>query len=153
MGAYLVGEVRQKKDYERSRSSGEDVQEVVRDELGDPVRDSAGEPVRVWTIEVDDADTERGFGRFKVTVFSVRQPMPPEKTDDSPYRRIELVGLSAKPWVDSGWCRGERKPGVAHQCRARIAWSFTAEGIQAPGQPARTAVPAATAANGKGGSG
>jgi hypothetical protein len=151
LGAFLVGEVRPKRDYERSRSEGVDIQEVVRDESGDPVRDASGEPVKVWTIEVDDAEMDRGFGRFKVTVHSVRQPVPPARVDDSPYRRIELVGLSAKPWIDSGWCRGERRRGEAHKCRARIAWTFTAEGIQAPG--AKPAGEKVAAGNGRAGSG
>lgn len=148
-GAYLVGEVRSVKDYRRSKLEGADVQEVLRDDVGDPVRDGSGEPVRVWSVEVDDANTERGFGRVRVKVFSVRQPVPPPREGDSPYRRIELVGLSARPWIDSGWCRGDNDGG-GHKCRARLAWSFTAEGIRAPQPTAK----AATAGNGRqGGSG
>ena len=120
--------------------------QVDFDRLGDEdnqARDKHG--VRVWVVKVMDQDPDAGrFGRsteVKVKIAAPHQPVPPDGVSlpgGVQVRPVEFFGLTATPYVDSTGCRGTSKP---HKCRSRLAWSFRATSMVAPGS-----VPADTAA-------
>jgi hypothetical protein len=84
----------------------------------------------VWQVTVLDADEEAGK---KDTALSVKfvakvQPVPPENTTSFPWTPVEFKGLTALAWID------DNGP------RPRIAWSYRAEEMVAPGE-GRTSKP------------
>jgi hypothetical protein len=110
-------------------------------------RDESG--VRVWVVKVSDQDPEAGkFGRsneVKVKVSSAYQPMPPagiELPGGITVRPVEFVGLTATPYADTNPCKGTSKP---HKCRARLAWSYRADEMVAPGSATASTSVAASA--------
>ncbi|HYN30669.1 MAG TPA: hypothetical protein VES95_12510 [Dermatophilaceae bacterium] len=54
--------------------------------------------------------------------------MPPENKSGFPWTPVEFVGLTALAWIDD------------NGNRPRLAWSFRAEGMVAPGSGGGTAV-------------
>jgi len=126
-GAWLVSAVQPVRDYDRS-SREVTVQEVVRDEAGQPVLVD-GEPQLVWQVEILDGDEDvtGESKKVKVKIVSVRRPVPPPATSGTPFRPVVLVGLSVSPWLNRDRCRVEL--GKAHRCGARQAWSYYATGL------------------------
>ncbi|GAB3055115.1 hypothetical protein GCM10027053_14910 [Intrasporangium mesophilum] len=78
----------------------------------------------VWQVVVLDADEQAGKRETAVTVklLAKVQPVPPENKTPFPWTPVEFVGLTALPYVE------ETSMG-----RGRIAWSFRAESMIAPG--------------------
>jgi len=135
-GAWLVSAVQPVRDYARS-SREVTVQEVVRDEAGNPVLVD-GEQHAVWQVEVVDGDEEVTGEAKKVRVkfVSVRRPVPPPAAPGTPFRPVVLEGLRVSPWVNRDRCRVEQ--GKPHRCGARQAWSYWATGLRAVNEaPAR----------------
>lgn len=78
----------------------------------------------LWQCTVIDADDDAGRKEIGVSVkFAAEvQPVPPKNTSNLPWTPVEFVGLTALPYIDES---GNR---------ARIAWSFRAQGFTTPGQ-------------------
>ena len=84
----------------------------------------------LWQVTVLDADEEAGK---KETALSIKiaakvQPVPPDNGTPFPWTPVEFVGLTALPYVDD------------NGARPRLAWSFRAEGMTAPGKGAKPSV-------------
>jgi hypothetical protein len=135
-GAWLVSAVQPVRDYARS-SREVTVQEVVRDEAGNPVLVD-GEQHAVWQVEVVDGDEEvtGEAKKVRVKIVSVRRPVPPPAAPGTPFRPVVLEGLRVSPWVNRDRFRVEQ--GKPHRCGARQAWSYWATGLRAVNEaPAR----------------
>lgn len=101
-----------------------------------PKRDDGSRPqatdkdtgLLMWQAIVLDADEEAGKKDTALTVkFAAKhQPVPPENKTPFPWTPVEFVGLTALAYVD------DSAP------RPRIAWSFRAEGMVAPGEAGKT---------------
>jgi len=111
-------------------------------------RDESG--VRIWAIKVMDQDPEAGrFGRsteVKVKVAAEHQPVPPAGLPlpgGVKVTPVEFVGLTATPYADTNSCKGMNKP---HKCRARLAWSYRATEMVAPGTASAETTQASAAA-------
>jgi hypothetical protein len=78
----------------------------------------------MWQATVLDADEDAGRKDTAVSVkFAAKVvPVPPENKSGFPWTPVEFVGLSALPYVDDNGGG-----------RARLAWSFRADGMTAPG--------------------
>jgi hypothetical protein len=127
-GAWLVTSVEPSRDFKRSTREVT-VQEVVRDEAGQPVL-LDGEQQAVWQVEVVDGDEDvKGEAKkVKVKIVSVRRPVPPAPSGDTPFRPVVLEGMWVSPWVNTDRCRVEQ--GKPHRCGARQAWSYWATGLR-----------------------
>lgn len=81
----------------------------------------------VWQVVVLDADELAGKKDTAVSVklLAKQQPVPPENKTPFPWTPVEFVGLTALAYVE------ETSTG-----RSRVAWSFRAESMVAPGQSA-----------------
>jgi hypothetical protein len=121
-GAFMVGEVQAMRDFDRS-TKDQAVQAVDRD---------TGE--LVWTVDVVDADPEARERTIRVKVAAPVQPVPPDAMPGAPFRPVEFDGLTATPYV-----------AMTASGRGRLAWSFRATGMRAPGRVS------AGAGNGKAG--
>jgi hypothetical protein len=119
-GCFVVGEVQAMRDFDRS-TRDQAVQAVDRD-TGD----------LVWSVDVVDADPEARERTVRVKVLGSVQPVPPAAMEGVPFRPVEFEGLTATPYV-----------ATTASGRGRLAWSFRATGMRAPGR-----VPAGV--NGKG---
>ena len=127
-GAWLVSAVEPCRDFKRS-SRDVVVQEVVRDEAGEPVLVD-GEQQAIWQVEVLDGD-EQVTGeakKVKVKIVSMRRPVPPAQVAGTPFRPVVLEGLSVQAWVNRDRCRVEQ--GKPHSCGARQTWSYWATGLR-----------------------
>ena len=107
-------------------------------------RDEHG--VRIWVVKVMDQDPEAGkFGRsteVRVKLAAEHQPVPPAGLPlpgGVKVTPVEFIDLTATPYADTNSCKGINKP---HKCRARLAWSYRASAIVAPGS-ATAGMPAA----------
>ncbi len=122
-GALFLG-VEAATDFEKRGQGGDD---QVRDK-------ETGE--RVWLVKVLDLDPEAGkFGaskEVKVKVISPQQPVPPAAAIPGYPPAVEFTGITVSPWADQQKCKGPIKPGMAHRCKARLAWSIRATGITEP---------------------
>ena len=123
-GAYVVSEVTKMRDFDKSTKDNE-VQAFDED---------SGLPV--WTVDVMDADesVRKADRQVSVRIAAKVQPIPPDKLAGTPFRPVEFDGLSATPYVS------ENGAG-----RSRLAWSFRATGMHAPGKANGKAAPAAPA--------
>lgn len=79
----------------------------------------------LWQVTVLDADENAGKkdSAISLKILARVQPVPPENKSGLPFTPVEFVGLTALAYVE------ESASG-----RSRIAWSFRAEGLVAPGQ-------------------
>lgn len=120
--AYVVTEVEQARDFDRS----------TPDRFVQAIDQDTGFPV--WEVGVHDADPNARKANRMITVKIVaeHQPVPPEAVPGTPFRPVEFEGLMVTPYLDDKPCRGP-KEGERHRCRARIAYSFRATGMRAPG--------------------
>jgi hypothetical protein len=82
----------------------------------------------VWVVRALDAneDAARFGAEFKVKITADHQPVPPEKLPGFPFPPVEFDGLTITPYANN---------------KGRIAHSFRAKGMQAPGGAARKAAP------------
>lgn len=116
-GAFLVGEVEPVTDYNApQRSDGSRPQQLDKDTN-----------LPLWSVQVLDADSEasKRDKTLTVKIAAKHQPVPPSNDTPFPFTPVEFVGLTALPWVDDS---GNGRP--------RIAWSFKADDLAAPGQAA-----------------
>jgi hypothetical protein len=83
----------------------------------------------VWIVRALDANEEAvKFGaEFKVKISADHQPVPPEKTAGFPFAPVEFVALTITPYANN---------------KGRIAHSFRAGSMQAPGGAGRATKPA-----------
>jgi hypothetical protein len=74
----------------------------------------------VWVVRALDANEEAArFGaEFKVKISADHQPVPPEKLPGFPFPPAEFDGLTITPYANN---------------KGRIAHSFRASGLRAPG--------------------
>lgn len=112
-GAFVISEVTPVSDFDRSTKAK---QVQAADKL-------TGEPV--WQVQVMDADpaARKGQQVFTVKIPGQYQPVPPETLAGTPFRPVELVGLTVTPYVDSK--------------TNRMAVSLRATEMRAPGQGRR----------------
>ena len=112
-GAYLVSEVTPVLDFEKS-SRETKVQQVDK-ETG----------LLLWSVDALDADPEARKQSKTVSVkfAAPHQPVPPANASGMPFTPVVFEGLTALPYVDE------------NGTRARLAWSFRAEAMAAPGEP------------------
>jgi hypothetical protein len=80
--------------------------------------------LRMWQAVVLDADDQAGRRETAVLVkFAAEvQPVPPHNDTPFPWTPVEFVGLTALPYVDESGMR------------PRLAWSYRAESMIAPGE-------------------
>lgn len=112
-GAYLKGAVEPVADFNASkREDGSRPQQVDKDT-----------GLLMWQAVVLDADEEAGKKDTAITVkFAAKvQPVPPSNKSGLPWTPVEFVGLTALPYVDD------------NGNRPRLAWSYRAEDMKAPG--------------------
>jgi hypothetical protein len=112
-GAEMKGEVQPVADFNApKREDGSRPQQLDKD---------TGLPL--WQVVVLDADEEAGKKDTAVTVKIAAkfQPVPPANNTPFPWTPVEFVGLTALPYVDD------------NGNRPRLAWSYKAEDICAPG--------------------
>jgi hypothetical protein len=121
-GCFVVGEVEVLRDFDRS----------TKDQAVQAVDRNTGE--LVWTVDVIDPDPETRDRTMRVKLLAPVRPVPPEAMPGAPFRPVEFDGLTATPYV-----------ATTASGRSRLAWSFRATGMRAPGR-----VPAA-AGNAKAG--
>ena len=110
-GCFAVGEVEPMRDFDRS-TKDQAIQAVDRD---------TGE--LVWTVDVIDADPETRDRTVRIKLLAPVQPVPPEQAPGVPFRPVEFDGLTATPYV-----------ATTGTGRSRLAWSFRATGMRAPGR-------------------
>lgn len=111
-GAYLLGDVEAVEDLNLKQAGVDDYQQ----------RDKAT-GLRLWAVRVVDVDPRgrRGQAEIVVRVASDVMPVPPAPVGAMPFRPVVFDGLTVTPWLDD---RG---------FRARIAYSYRATGMRAPG--------------------
>jgi hypothetical protein len=110
-GCYGVGEVQAMRDFDRSTK--DQVVQAVDRETG----------LLVWTVDVVDADPDARERTVRVKLLAPVQPVPPEAAEGVPFRPVEFDGLTATPYV-----------ATTASGRGRLAWSFRATGMRAPGR-------------------
>ncbi len=125
-GAYVVSEVEPVRDFEES--TAERFVQQLDKQTGLPL----------WAVSVLDADPEarKGDKTVVVKIMDTHKPVPPETTGGTPFRPVEFEGLTVTPYLDDKACRGP-KGGERHRCRARVAYSLRATGMQAPAKGAK----------------
>src|SRR3954462_5313096 len=74
----------------------------------------------VWVVRALDANEEAArFGaEFKVKITADHQPVPPAKIAGFPFAPVEFDGLTITPYANN---------------KGRVAYSFRAAGLRAPG--------------------
>lgn len=112
-GAYLKGSVEPVMDFNAAK----------REDGSRPQQTDKDTGLLLWQAVVLDADEEASKKDTAVTVkFAAKvRPTPPENTSGMPWTPVEFVDLTALPYVDD------------NGNRPRMAWSFRAEGMVAPG--------------------
>jgi hypothetical protein len=121
MGAFMKGAVEKVLDFNAPKlPDGSRPQQVDKD---------TGLPL--WQVTVLDADEQAGKKDTAVTVkIAARvQPVPPNNESGTPFRLVEFVGLSALPYVE--YLNGKNREG---KDSTRVAWSYRADDIVAPGE-------------------
>ena len=114
-GAFLKGQAEPVADFNAPK----------RDDGSRPQTKDKDTGLLLWQVVVLDADEEASKREtaLSVKIAAKVAPVPPENKSGMPWTPVEFVGLSAMPYVE------ESATG-----RGRIAWSFRAEGMVAPGQ-------------------
>ncbi len=112
-GAFVVSEVMPMIDFDKS--SGENRVQATDRETGAPM----------WQVEVLDGDPAAPKRSRTVTVkfAASTQPSAPTNSSGTPFTPVVFEGLMALPYI-------ERSGDFS-----RIAWSFRASGMRAPGKP------------------
>ncbi|TDK89955.1 plasmid replication, integration and excision activator [Mycolicibacterium mucogenicum] len=117
LGAFLVSEVTPMIDFDKS--SGENRVQARDRDTGLPM----------WQVEVLDGDPAAPKRSRTVTIkfAAATQPTAPANSSGTPFTPVVLEGLMALPYV-------ERSGDFS-----RIAWSYRASGMTAPGKPSAAA--------------
>lgn len=112
-GAFVVSEVTPMIDFDKS--SGENRVQATDRDTGSPM----------WQVEALDGDPAAPKRSRTVTIkFASRtQPVAPTNSSGTPFTPVVFEGLMALPYI-------ERSGDFS-----RIAWSFRASGMTAPGKP------------------
>jgi len=76
----------------------------------------------MWAIDVIDADPEARSRTVKVKILAQDQPSLPPAPAGLPFTPVEFTGLTVTPYVTQA---------------GRLAYSFKATGVRAPGRAAR----------------
>lgn len=113
-GAFLKGQAEPVPDFKEPKRADDTRPQAVDKDTGLPL----------WQVVVLDADE---VASKRETALSVKipakvAPVPPENRTGTPWTPVEFVELTALPYVEETAAGG------------RIAWSFRAEGMVAPGQ-------------------
>ena len=113
LGAFLVSEVTPMIAFDKS--SGDNRVQATDRDTGSPM----------WQVEVLDGDPAAPKRSRTVTVkFAAQtQPAAPTNSSGTPFTPVVFDGLMALPYI-------ERSGDFS-----RIAWSFRATGMRAPGKP------------------
>jgi hypothetical protein len=113
LGAFLVSEVTPMIDFDKS--SGDNRVQATDRDTGS----------LMWQVEVLDGDPAAPKRSRTVTVkFAAQtQPVAPTNSSGTPFTPVVFEGLMALPYI-------ERSGDFS-----RIAWSFRASGMTAPGKP------------------
>lgn len=106
-GAYAAGDFEPVRDFDAS-SGDRFVQSKDK---------ASGLPL--WVIEVIDADPQARTRTAKVKVATERQPVLPPSPPGSAFVPVEFAGLTVTPYVTQA---------------GRLAYSFKAAGVRAPGR-------------------
>ena len=116
-GAFVVSEVEPVRDFDKS-APGRPVQQLDKE---------SGLPV--WSVSVLDADpaARRSDKTVTVKISATHQPVPPDTAAGLPFRPVEFDGLTVTPYVQE------------NGGRPRVAYSFRAAGMRAPGNHQRPA--------------
>jgi hypothetical protein len=127
-GAFLVSEVTPVLDFDKSTKDNR-VQALDKDT-----------GVRLWAVDVLDADPEarKASKTVSVKIAAPVQPVPPAAASGMPFTAVRFEGLTALPYVDD------------NGSRPRLAWSFRAEAMTAPGKSTSSASPGAGSAAARG---
>jgi hypothetical protein len=126
-GVGVRGEVEKVEDFDAIRAA-----KAENREPGDvQVRDKES-GLRVWEVRVIDFDEDapKGQGDVVVKIAAEVQPVPPPRVEGLPFRPVEFEDLTVTGWIDD---RGNRP---------KLAWSFRAAGMHAPGAKPATPTPA-----------
>ena len=117
-GAYVVSEVTPVGDFDRSTADNK-VQQVDKETQ-----------LPLWQVEVVDADPDAKKATRTVSVkfASKVQPVPPANDGNSPFTPVVLDKLVATPYVEQ-----------VTDTFNRIAWSYRAESMSAPGKGTKPA--------------
>lgn len=120
VGAFLKGSVEPVMDFNAEKRADGSRPQQTDQETG----------LLVWQALVLDADEAANKKDTAVTVkfLAKVQPVPPENKSGMPWTPVEFVGLTALPYIDD------------NGSRPRLAWSFRAEEMAAPGQAAASSV-------------
>jgi hypothetical protein len=118
-GAFVKGQVEPVLDFNSPKREDGSRPQAVDKDTG----------LLMWQAVVLDADEEAGKRDTAITVkFAAKVcPVLPENKSGMPWTPVEFTGLTALPYVDDS---GNRP---------RIAWSFRAEGMVAPGAAGKAA--------------
>lgn len=94
----------------------------------------------VWVIDVYDADPDANHkaSAIKIKIDAEVCPVVPEPAF-GPFRPVEFDGMTVTPWIEETG----RKPNG--EMRTRIAYSFRARTVRAPGKGGGAGRPAAAA--------
>ncbi|WP_286175852.1 plasmid replication, integration and excision activator [Arthrobacter sp. NEB 688] len=113
-GAYIVSPVTAVLDFEQSTREVK-VQQTDKE---------TGE--FIWSMDVLDADPEAPKKSKTVSIkfLAKVQPVPPANDSASPFTPVEFDGLTALAYIDD------------NGNRPRIAWSYRADSMHAPGKAA-----------------
>jgi hypothetical protein len=116
-GAFLKGAVEPVMDFNAPQLADGSRHQQVDKETG----------LLVWQATVLDADEDAGKRDTAVTVkfLGKVRPVPPENKSGFPWTPVKFVGLTVLAWVDESGSR------------PRVAWSYRAEDLVEPDNPAR----------------
>ena len=115
-GGYLVGEVTPVSDFDRSTAESK-VQQV-----------DAETQLPLWQVEMVDADPEakKATRTVNVKIAAKVQPVPPANESGTPFTPVVLNNLVAVPYIEN-----------VTETFSRIAWSYRAESLAAPGRTSK----------------
>lgn len=110
-GAFLVGQVSQVVDFDRS--TREMKYQATDKDTG----------LLMCQVDVLDADPEakRSAKTLSIKIAAKVQPVPPSNDSESPFTPVIFEGMTALPYVEK-----------VGEDFSRIAWSFRAEGMRGP---------------------
>lgn len=117
-GGYLVSNVQPVADFDRSTAENK-VQQLDNDTQ-----------LPLWQVEMVDADPEAKKATRTVLVkFAAKQqPVPPANDSGTPFVPVVLHKLVAVPYIED-----------VTETFSRIAWSYRAESMSAPGRQSKPA--------------
>ncbi|MGW9210647.1 plasmid replication, integration and excision activator [Embleya sp. NPDC055664] len=85
----------------------------------------------VWAVSVVDGDPDANESTVKVKVAAEVEPVLPDTLPGLPFRPVEFEGLTVTAYLN--------------QSTNRVAFSYRASGLRAPGGPLKSAIKTAAA--------